>query len=197
MGPLANEGDFEARLGRDIQDLERARVLALLTDASAKVRRVSGQTISRATTTHRFNPRHTPNGYGIVLNQWPVVSVDTVDGDFTWFAGSNFLATWTPLTVTYTHGYDPVPDDIVAVVCQIAARAFGTKPDTSGVSSESLGAYSYSIGAAAAAGPLGMLADEREIVLAYRLPTQPISMVANCTTRFRYLDAWYLEPGWR
>lgn len=177
MEPLANEGDFEARLGRDLQDLERARALALLTDASAKVRRVSGQTISRATTTVRYTPRHTANGPGIVLTQWPVISIDSVDGDYTWFAGTNFLGTYTPLTVTYTHGYDPVPDDIIGVVCQIALRAFGTTPDTSGVTSETLGAYSYSLGVAAAAGPFGMLNDEREIILAYKLPTQPISMV--------------------
>lgn len=192
MDPLANEGDFEARLGRDILDLERARVQALLRDASARVRRLSGQIISRATTTHRFAPRQTANGFGIVLSQWPVVSVEA-DGDFTWYAGTNFLATYTALTVTYEHGYELVPDDIVGVVCQIAARAFGTKPDTSGVSSESLGAYSYSVGGAAAAGPFGMLNDERETILAYKLPTQPISMLPGC--RFGYLDL--AELGWQ
>lgn len=198
MLPLANEGDFEARLGRDLQDLERPRALALLTDASARVRRVSGQTISLATTTARFTPVWHVRKFGILLPQWPIVTVDTVIGDdladvdVTWVSGTNFIETWVPVTVTYTHGYDPVPDDIVAVVCQVAGRAFGMKPEAAGITSESLGAYSYSTGGAAAAGPLGMLKDERETVLAYRRPSTPISMRPHdfCDARFRYLDSW-------
>ena len=56
----------------------------------------------------------------------------------------------------------------MAVVCQIAARAFGRPADQTGVSSETIGQYSYQVGGAAAAGPVGMLADERAVLDRYR-----------------------------
>jgi hypothetical protein len=50
------------------------------------------------------------------------------------------------------HGYETLPDDLVGFVCQVAGRAYATPATDGGVSQETLGAYSYTIGSAAAAG---------------------------------------------
>lgn len=60
------------------------------------------------------------------------------------------------------------PDAVRAVVCQVAGRAYGTASEAAGIQQESLGSYSFSTGAAAAAGPLGLLADERAVLDRYR-----------------------------
>jgi hypothetical protein len=71
--------------------------------------------------------------------------------------------------VTYTAGYDDVPADVVAVVVQIALRAFGVNAEQTGLQSESIAGYSYSVGSAAASGGLGMLQAEREVLDRYRI----------------------------
>lgn len=204
MDPLATIEDLEARLGRQFTGFDHTRAQAILTDASAAIRGFTGQKISRATSTVRLTPpAYTMWGYdrGVSLPQWPVVSVDTVTDEFgnsvgvTWVYG-DFVAVTGPVVVTYTHGWDPVPDDIIASVCQIAGRAFGMQSDTSGVTSETLGGYSYAIGAAAAAGPLGMLNDERTILKKYRRPTRPISMTGLRTETLVSAVPVASGPGW-
>lgn len=82
------------------------------------------------------------------------------------------------LDVTYTHGIDPVPDEIVALVCQVAARALGVEPDQSGVSQETISGYSYTLGSAAAAGGLGLLPAEKEVLADYMAPNaRPIQLL--------------------
>lgn len=184
MEALANVDQLADRLGRTLTDTDRRRAAALLIDASAKIRNYTLQTISRATTTIRLEPRRYAEGTGVYLTEWPIVEItEAVNDDadpveLNWVAGPFLLCT-TPLTVTYTHGYLPIPDDLVAAVCQIAGRAFGTNPVDAGTTSESLGSYSYGTGTAAAAGPLGMLDDERKTINRYRRPSPPISMIPN------------------
>lgn len=48
-----------------------------------------------------------------------------------------------------------LPDGVLAVVCSVAARAFGTPPDEAGIQQEAIGAHSRTIGAVAAQGVLG------------------------------------------
>lgn len=50
------------------------------------------------------------------------------------------------MKVTYTHGYDPIPADVIGVVCDLAAAALDTPPEQSGVQSETLGPFSMSSG---------------------------------------------------
>lgn len=88
----------------------------------------------------------------------------------------------THVTVTYAHGYDealyddPIPDSVIGVVCQVAARALDVAGDDATVQSESVGSYSYSMGAAAASGAFGLLLGERQILDRFRRPGQPVSM---------------------
>jgi hypothetical protein len=184
--PLATLDDLEARLGRKL-DAERAA--SLLVDASATVRAYAGQQFSAGTSTVRLKAHRGK----VRLPQRPVVAVtavDDVDGNtlsFTWDAGDSVIVagsggalnafeiepfrTGRPVwvDVTYDHGFDAVPDDIVAVVCQVAGRAYGTPSTEAGTTQETLGSYSYSTGSAAGAGPLGLLPDERAVLDRYRL----------------------------
>lgn len=195
---LANPSEVEERLGVDLTSEQLHRLAALIQDASAAVRsEAGGQYISRATSTIR-----TSLGGRFALPQHPVVSITSVnryDGTIVGGVGTAIDHTWDGLNtldltgtlngweingvysnvaiVTYVHGYDPVPDDIVAVVSQMAGRAFGLPSSDAGVTQESLGAYSVSYGIAAASGGVGFLPDERTIVQRYRRPRAPISML--------------------
>lgn len=188
MASLATVEDLEDRLGISITDTTRAQ--AILDDVSAVVRAYTGQQFDLVADDEvRLRVR---NG-SLRLPQRPVTAVSAVanvDGDsvdFTWDSGESvqlegFAALRTSfevepfrtrdpwVDVTYSHGYATVPTDVVAVVCQIAGRAYGRTADTTGVTQESIAGYSYSVGAAAAAGPAGMLADERRILDLYRRP---------------------------
>lgn len=172
--PLASADDLAGRLGRTLTAAETDQVELLLADASAAVRTYTGQQFTQVEITSRIRAR----GGVVRLPQRPVSVVASVadpdgnDLDYTWYAGdrvilsSPWAATW--VDVTYTPGYEETPADIVAVVCQIAGRAFGRPADQTGLSSETIGQYSYSVGGAAAAGAVGMLDDERAVLDRYR-----------------------------
>ncbi|MGH3099317.1 MAG: hypothetical protein ACRDMV_25330 [Streptosporangiales bacterium] len=67
--------------------------------------------------------------------------------------------------VTYSHGYETVPGDVVAVVCGAIARALAS-PNDLGVSSKTVG--SVSIHVASPAGVIGLLREEKRILNRYR-----------------------------
>lgn len=188
MAALATIADVEARLARDLTGADETRMARLLLDASAAVRGYTGQQFDSDTETIRVKART-----GVLrLPQRPVTAVGAVedtDGnaishewwgdDRVYVASLTLLNEWeingrrSPVTyidVTYTHGYATVPEDIVAVVCQMAMRAYGIRPDDAGKTSESIANYSYSTGGAAAAGGVGMLNDERAVLDRYRRP---------------------------
>lgn len=174
MPALATTNDLALRLGRTFTVEEEARAAALLDDASAAVRAYTGQQFTAGTATAE---RHTPIRGAVRLWQRPVNSITSVVDDAgdavaydTWFEGDRLVGftTTSPVKVTYTYGYATIPPDVVAVVCQIAGRAFGMTADSGGVTQEAIGSYSYTVGAAAAAGPLGLLPAEREVLDRYR-----------------------------
>ena len=171
MAALATVADLEARLGRTLTGDEANRAEALLDDVSAVVRSYTGQQFEAGTSTVRVRSRRGR----LRLPQSPVTALTTVADmagsslDVTSWYGGNVLVLpdgW--YDVTYNHGYAAVPDDVKAVVCNMAGRAFGQPADTTGLQSESVGGYSYSVGVAAAAGAAGMLNDERAVLDRYR-----------------------------
>lgn len=173
LDPLATADDLAGRLGRDLSDAEIDQVEFLLADASAAVRAYCGQEFSLSESTVRVRVR----GGAARLPQRPVVSVATAadtdenDVDFTWYGSDRVTIskTWLEwVDVTYTHGYEEIPGEIVAVVCQVVGRALGRPADQTGLSSETIGQYSYQVGGAAAAGTVGMLADEKAVLDRYR-----------------------------
>jgi hypothetical protein len=186
MGNLASSRDVEERLDRDLSPAEMLRIEKLLADVSATVRGYTGQQFEQVARTTRVRVR---NGV-VVLTQRPVVSVATVaavdgsDVDFTW-DGLDRVTLWpaagidwfernypangiSVVDVTYTAGTATVPDEVRAVVVQMAARAFGRASDDSGLQSETIAGYSYAVGAAGAAGAAGMMNDERSVLDRYR-----------------------------
>lgn len=190
MTVLATPSDVVNRLGRPLTDVEAQRVDALLQDASAAVRTYTGQQFTEGTTTVTLTPER-----GVVtLAQRPVTDVTTItdtdanDVTFTWYSGGTVYLYPSgadvrldlnaasppvrPVTVTYDHGYAAasIPDDIVAVVCGVTLRALGRTPLESGVMQQSIAGYSETIGPVGAAGPVGFLAEEKQILDKYRRP---------------------------
>lgn len=188
MTDLATADDVQVRLGRELTTAETARITPLLADASASVRNYTGQDFTAATTTARLRVK---NGI-IVLPQRPVTAVTAVvtttgspllylwDGFEAVITSVNLPDTWawepftispnglTAADVTYTHGYNPIPDDVIGVVCSITMRALGRDPLDAGVTSETIQGYSYTLGSAGAAGGFGMLQPERDVLDNYR-----------------------------
>lgn len=175
LDPLATVEDLAVRLGRELTDDEETQMEALLADVSAAIRAYTGQEITAGTSS---DVRLKTRGDQVRLPQRPVTAVGSVDSmaaetlGFTWYAGDTItldaIDTVGWVDVTYDHGYDEVPPDLIAVACNIAMRAFGTPTEQTGMQSESIGTYSYTIGGAAAAGALGVLADERAVLDNYR-----------------------------
>lgn len=186
MALLAAVGDLEVRLGQTLSGADADRAEALLADASsAFISAAGGQQIIEETTTDRLRVRNRR----VTLPQRPVTDVASVvdlndvavtfdrrnevlyldlTSGLNWFEVEPRRTGLVLVDVEYTHGYPQVPDDVIGVVCQMAARAFGVPASGAGVSQESLGAYSYTVGTAAASGGFGMLPDERRIADSYR-----------------------------
>lgn len=181
MADLALSTDIVARLGRALTAQEALRIVPILKDASSVVRNYTGQEFTAGTSTaKRLRVRRGT----VTLPQRPVTAVSAVVSSagepvlYQW-DGFDTIATsgnvpdawaWVPFTglgsrvvdVTYTHGYAAIPDDIINVVCAIAIRALGRKPEDSALASESIAGYSYSVREA------GMLTTEREILDGYK-----------------------------
>lgn len=144
--PLATIDDYTARHGAPEDD---DKVEVLLADAESLVREVTGLTISLVEDDEVVVAG---DGSGqVILPEYPVVDVTSVlvDGvplatdTFRWWdwgaidrlSGGIFTYGPRTVTVTYTHGWDPVPSWITALVCGMVQRAL---PDhvTEGVRSE-------------------------------------------------------------
>lgn len=169
LAPLADVFDLGVRLGLDLAN--DARAGAILRDVSARVRSLCGcdfTLTTDATTTVDVCCGKATLPHGPVVD----VTVVTVDGDpvdFTWVSGRTItaIAGGPTAVVTNTWGWAEVPDDVVAVVCQVAGRAYGTKPQDSGNTTQTLGDYSVGTGSAAAQGPLALMADEKATLARY------------------------------
>jgi hypothetical protein len=131
LAPLASVADLEAR-GFTVDASETDIAGVYLGVASTAVREAAGTAISRTTSTITLEGA---SGQWLTLPGAPIVSVDavTVDGETAtdWRLRSGRLwraAGWTgcepsDIEVTYTHGLLDIPDDIVDLVCRMAAAA--------------------------------------------------------------------------
>jgi hypothetical protein len=193
LPPLVAVEDVTDRLPSSVT-VEEVRVRALISDASAAVRRFTKQSFTVATSTLRIRPI----GNRIRLPKKPVLSVTSVgfiiannavavnfpgwywDGsDEIWLMTGGtivnlaeeltFALEWqTPVAeVVWTHGYTQVPDDVVGVICSMVTRLI-TAPGLGGVISESVGEYSYRLSDTAAQGPMALTTAEKDILHGYR-----------------------------
>lgn len=164
LAPLATVEDLEAR-GLTVDPSEASVVTVYLRVASAAVREAAGTAISRTTSTITLEGAP---GQRLTLPGPPIVSVDTVTADgrtlTDWRLSSGRLwraSGWTgvepsEIEVTYTHGLAEVPEDIVDLVCRMAAAALSAyRSDDDGaglattkeVTSERLGDWAVTYGA--------------------------------------------------
>lgn len=177
--PLATVEDYEVHVG-PVGAENVARIEALLVSASASIRAYVRRTITRAETVERCKLRR----YRITLKERPIHEITSVvaaggDAELAYTSTDEGILEFTPyallnsdgtypaqIDVTYSHGlddsYDPsgVLPAVVGMACTVAARAFGVKPESSGVTSETISGYTYQLGAAAAAGGVGLLPNE-------------------------------------
>jgi hypothetical protein len=178
---LASVADLATLLGRTFSPEQELQAQALLDQASSVVRAYVRLDITKATTTDTFTMRRVdPLKYGcagaVTLPQRPIGAVTAVkvDGVATadwWLDGSDLLLrawSWAQppaahqppqVMVTYTHGWDPVPGDIQAIVMQAANRVL---VNPSGIRSETVGGISTTYLIPATGENLGVLLSRTE-----------------------------------
>lgn len=171
---------------------QETRVQSLLSDASAVVRSYTKQDFTLAQSTTRIRPI----GGRLRLPQRPVIGVDSVKvfdynenlvtiagwmwdgGNEVWLLVGEVVINLaeglrdlfrynTPLCqVTYTHGYDQTPDDIVTVVCGMVGRALAT-PGYGSIQSQTAGPFSQRLSPAAIDGIVALTDSDRKILNRY------------------------------
>lgn len=195
--PLATIEDFVERYGLASPTPDAARIQTSLEIASATIRR--GRRIFTRVTddTVRVNG---PGGLSILLpsDRLPVVAIasvknldrvgveytiDPADYDWSdngvihlnWGAGWDATRRWWTtrrggVVVTYTHGYDPVPDDVAGVCLDMAKRLYDAAASTTSgadVRSETLGDYTITYQSTGAG---ALLQSEVDILSEFELP---------------------------
>jgi hypothetical protein len=150
---------------------------AMLARASARIRLAAGhQEITADTSTVTFPP----NGERCLkLWQFPVTSVHAVttnDGsavtDYTLVGNEIWLPhrlvrflPFPQFTVTYSHGYAVLPDELVELTCQVAMRMSGTKPDRDpAIQAQTVGDVSQTLNPAALSMTGGLLPGEEATI---------------------------------
>lgn len=138
----------------------------MLDRASVRVRRYAGQDITAGTSTVTiYGPIHRLPQRPIVL----VTSVKTLDGaDVDYEVGSAghlHICSEGTVEVTYDHGYDLVPDEIVELVCGIAARMTDTPASVAGgAQTEQAGGESVTWGGDAFGGTTSLTREEKRVI---------------------------------
>ncbi|HWB37182.1 MAG TPA: hypothetical protein VHA75_14285 [Rugosimonospora sp.] len=204
MSALASQDDLEARLGRDLTAAEETRADALLADASALVRAFTGQTfdlvvddvvVLRAvggTITLPQRPVTAVTKVEVIggsealpdftTSDWLFDDIDTIrvgEGSWiinvpeAWWDDDGYPGTY---RVTYSHGYASAPPDVIAVVCGMVNRALTAPTMAGGVTSETIGSYSYRLDSAGAGLAVAMSAEDRKVLARYRSTASTIKV---------------------
>jgi len=166
MGDFCGVQDVAEFLQLDIQDLDAiASCLRAISGATAAIRNYCHQYIEKVEDdTWTFDVR--PARWNVMLPELPVIEVTSVveddetltaDDDYQlgqygqlWRVGQRWKEGTQIVTVTYTHGYETIPDDIVDVCTRAASRAYqaglrsADADGIPGVASKALGDFSVS-----------------------------------------------------
>lgn len=178
MANLATIEDVEARLGRSLTETETTRVEALLSDASSLVVGYTGQKFLPGTSTNMLLVR----AGKILLQQNPVtdvLDVTDIDGNDLVYKWDNYrtirIGGWavpnnSPVLVTYEHGSDTVPEDVVSVVAGLALRTFQIAPEAAmGITQQTTGPFSASYATWAVGGQVVLSPTDVAILDKYRI----------------------------
>lgn len=185
---LATPDDIVARLGRNLNQVEAARVDAMLKDGSAIIRRRAQDPFTYVA--NDFITISASDGI-IVLPGRPVYNVISVvarsgvgsvpNMPVTWFIFDgidqvtipepshsgiiNLSSFWYDVEwychsydVVYEHGYVTVPEEIKGLLCNAIISELATPTQSATIQSESIGAYSYSMRRSYSAGVSGSAA---------------------------------------
>lgn len=168
MADFCTQADVEAFLQVTVPAAKVASVNRAIAEATEAIRnychqyieRVTGETITLDCT----------GGTRLFLPELPVISVASVEEDgealvagadedyqlgqhgILHRVGQEWESGIQIVEVTYTHGYDPIPDDVVAVCTRAAARAYQAGMKSAemaavpGVQAKSLGDFSVQFG---------------------------------------------------
>jgi hypothetical protein len=179
--------------GQEYTDSQAWQISELLEISSRKVQLETGQKFTSQT--HTWMPKSVHHSY--VLPQRPVTSITSVkntdgnDIEFLWDGLDTVYLTFSSLlrfdleplvysvariVIIYTAGYMVVPEDIKGICIQMALRAYGTRPEDSGITQEAITSYSYQRGQASAAGAIGLLPLEKEALRRYRVMQRSVRM---------------------
>lgn len=182
---LVSVDDFFEWAGGVAGTPERARAQTALEIASGLIRARTGRTLT--TVTNDVAVLDGPAGRSLNLPEYPVTAISLVSETrsanaapvtvaatqyaYSWQTGIVDRTDgycWTGLrggiTITYTHGYDPLPRDLAGVCLSFAKRLYDT-PDSAPVVQETLGAYSVQYGAG---GSIGLNDWELDVINRYR-----------------------------
>lgn len=206
MAALATKADLAARLGRDITCDEDARLDALLADASALVRGYTGQDFGPATSTVILRAQAgmitLPQRPVVSVASVTAIGISGVPDvaliDYWWDGldkirlgeGNcviNLPEVWWDdddgypgtFSVTYSHGADEVPPDVVMVVCGMVLRTVTAPTSVGGVTSETIGPYSYRLESAGIGTGVALGEMERTTLARYRRTAGTISLKAG------------------
>lgn len=206
MAALASKCALELRLGRVLSAEEEARADALLEDASALVRsytrqdfapptpetvvlRASGGIVRLPKTPVTAVTAVVAVGVGegpdLTLVGWTFDGIDVIDVNG-WdsliinLPETLYDCTSLPPTyrVTYAPGYATVPADVVAVVCAMAMRTLTAPTMASGITSETIGSYSYRMAEGGIGTSVHLAQHEKTVLERYRrkADTIPVRM---------------------
>lgn len=180
-------------------DQTTAAEVALLR-ASVAVRAYCRQQFTRNQQTDRLRARDK----ALILPQRPVISIDAVailvygkptavtgwiwDGlDHVFVAGFGLIinlpeavyesVAYGPVVadVTYTSGYDPVPDDVVEVTASVASRSLAI-PAGGAFTSQASGPFNYTVATWAQGGPMSISDAEKVVLDQYRNKTASVEL---------------------
>jgi hypothetical protein len=70
--------------------------------------------------------------------------------------------------VTYSHGYQEIPADIVAVVCQVVGRVIDSAVSSPGLRSEAIDDYKADLGGGLSSGTIALVPEEMHVLDRYR-----------------------------
>ena len=113
---------------------------ALLNRASVRVRRAAGFPITRTTVTSSIDFDGVPIRMPALTTEVSAVQKDGEDVDFCFTDGRLSAHSCGSLDVTFTIGYETVPDGLVDLVCSIANRLSASDdPEASALQQKSVG----------------------------------------------------------
>lgn len=189
LPPLASPDDIVDRLGRNLNQVEGARIDALLRDGSSIIRRYAREDF----VWYDSDTITIVSDGGIIKLPWrPIASIDSViaksgmpfvpDFPVTWyiFDGVDKITVpgpwqsgiinlpeywyeyaWSTETyqVTGSHGYVNCPEEVTAVLCTAVLSELATPTMSATLASESIGPYSYTMRRTSGAGLMAALLD--------------------------------------